>query len=248
MERTIPHDQRHLPTHPITHSKKTTPAPAPAPQARQQLVGRLEGYAARHRPLFARVLALLRSEVLPLLRQGGLAGHADWATRDALFSDHPAAVSMLLDVLSDRGFQASYSKELQEVPVAFDRETGAISTEARAVHRFTVRFEAAGVRDGQALKALEISARVVEAARLAAGGAAGRRGAGGALLDAGAAQPGPITASFIPEHLDHSLKNGGAGGTASAEPTRITRCTHESPSCEHAEACEVQELRAVAGQ
>jgi hypothetical protein len=221
-----------------------TPSPG-GPQARQQLVGRLEGYAARQRPLFARVLAALRSEVLPLLRQGGLTGRAEWATREALFSDHPVAVDMLLDVLADRGFQASYAKERVDVPVRFDAATGAIETEARALHRFAVRFETAGVRDGGALKVLEISARVVEAARaaVAGGGAAARLG--------GAADPGPITASFIPEHMDHALRAQAAaaapgGAAAAAEATRITRCTHASPACEHAEECEVTELRAAA--
>jgi hypothetical protein len=56
-------------------------------------------------------------------------------------------------------------------------------------------------------KALEISARVVEAARsaVAASSGAGASRLGAALQD-GAARPGPITASFIPEHLDHSLR------------------------------------------
>lgn len=71
---------------------------------------------------------------------------------------------------------------------------------------------------------------------------------GGALgagaLDSGAAQPGPITASFIPEHLDHSLRNGNGGNGAGQ---RIHRCSHEQPSCGYAEEVEVQELRAVAG-
>ncbi|KAI8474928.1 MAG: hypothetical protein J3K34DRAFT_374708 [Monoraphidium minutum] len=207
-------------------------------QARQQLVGRLEGYAARQRPLFGRVLDRLRAEVLPRLRQGGLAGRAEWAARDALFTEHPVAVDMLLDVLSDRGFQASYVREEVDVPVRFDAATGAITTEARPLHRFSVQFEAAGVRDGQALKALEISARVVEAARSAMAG-----GASASRLGAAGAQPAPITASFIPQHLDHSLK----AAPPAAPPQRITRCTHDSPECEHAEACDVQELRAVAG-
>ncbi|GBF89078.1 adenylate kinase [Raphidocelis subcapitata] len=219
-------------------------------QARQQLVSRLENYACRQRPLFARVLAALRSEVLPLLRRGGLAGRAEWTSREALFTDHPAAVDMLLDVLADRGFQASYARERVDVPVSFDAATGAVATEERPLHRFVVRFEAAGVRDGQALKALEISARIVEAARSAlfAGPAGARLGA----LDDGAARPGPITASFIPSHLDHALRAQQQQQQQQAgkrpEPQRITRCAHSTPSCEHAEEVEVSELRAVAGR
>jgi len=73
----------HTHTHTLQHS---------SPQARQQLVGRLEGYATRQRPLFARLLDILRLEVLPLLRQGGMAGNAEWTTRERLFTDHPVAV------------------------------------------------------------------------------------------------------------------------------------------------------------
>jgi hypothetical protein len=174
---------------PLLHLWASSPAASmppplhPAPfQARQQLVGRLEGYAARQRPLFARVLAALRSEVLPLLRQGGLSGRAEWATRDALFTDHPVAVDMLLDVLTDRGFQASCAKEAVDVPVRFDAASGAIETEARPLHRFTVRFETAGVRDGTALK--------VRRGRAAAGRAGGRAGPGRAWTGWGCAAAG----------------------------------------------------------
>jgi hypothetical protein len=59
---------------------------------------------------------------------------------------------MLLDVLSDRGFQASYGRDRVEVPVRFDSSSGRVELEERSLHRFSVRFGAAGVRDGQALK------------------------------------------------------------------------------------------------
>jgi hypothetical protein len=71
--------------------------------ARQQLVSRLEGYCSQQRPLFGRVLALMGSEVLPLLQQGALAGAAEWVSHEPLFASHPAAIDMVLDVLSDRG-------------------------------------------------------------------------------------------------------------------------------------------------
>jgi hypothetical protein len=99
-------------------------------------------------------------------------------------------------------------------------------------------------------KALEISARIVEAARsaLSAGAAGARLGA----LDDGSARPGPITASFIPSHLDHALKAQQQQQQQAAgqrpEPQRITRCAHAAPSCEFAEEVEVSELRAVAGR
>jgi hypothetical protein len=74
-------------------------------KARQQLVTRLEGYCTKQRHLFAKVMQLIDDHVVPRLHQGGLAGQATWVTHEPLFREHPVSVDMLLDVLSDRGFQ-----------------------------------------------------------------------------------------------------------------------------------------------
>jgi hypothetical protein len=179
--------------------------------ARQQLVSRLEGYCKHQRPLFGRVLALLGQQVVPLLQQGALSGAAEWVSNEELFSKHPGCVDMLLDVLCDRGFQAHYVREMMSVPVTFDAASGQIQTKLQALHRFRFSFDASGVRDANALKALEIAARITEAARngTAAGGAntlaGGMAGgsSGGMRPQAAAA---PITESFIPEHLDLEAK------------------------------------------
>ena len=47
-------------------------------------------------------------QVVPLLRKCSLAGHAEFKTRDTVFSDNELAPDMLLDVLSDRGFSGSH--------------------------------------------------------------------------------------------------------------------------------------------
>ena len=39
---------------------------------------------------------------MPIVRQGGLAGHAEYVTKNRLFCDHPIATDMLVDVLTDR--------------------------------------------------------------------------------------------------------------------------------------------------
>ena len=51
---------------------------------------------------------VLRAQVVPLLRKCSLAGHAEFKTRDTVFSDNEVAPDMLLDVLSDRGFSGSH--------------------------------------------------------------------------------------------------------------------------------------------
>jgi hypothetical protein len=179
--------------------------------ARQQLVSRLEGYCKHQRPLFGRVLSLLGEQVVPLLQQGALSGAAEWVSSEELFTKHPGCVDMLLDVLCDRGFQARYVREVMAVPVMFDVASGQIQTKLQAMHRFKFSFDASGVRDANALKALEIAARITEAARngTGGGGASGYAGAVAGSSSGGMrpqANASPITESFIPEHLDLEAK------------------------------------------
>jgi hypothetical protein len=42
------------------------------------------------------------NDVLPIIRQSGLAGQAEYVTRNAFFSENPVAIDMMLDVLTDR--------------------------------------------------------------------------------------------------------------------------------------------------
>ncbi len=139
--------------------------------------------------------------------------------------------------------QAHYTREYMVVPTHFDTSTGAITSERLPLHRFRVRFDAPGMRGAAALKAMEIAARVAEAARSGASGDAGALAGG-----AGAA---PLTMSFIPEHLDHEARlqqqERAAAAAARGEPlpladakaVRITRCVHERPSCRHAQDLDV---------
>lgn len=170
--------------------------------ARQQLVGRLENYCQKQRPLFGQVLAMIDSQVVPLLKQGGLPGQAEWCTEEPLLTAHPVCVDMVMDVLSDRGFQVSYVRDAQVVPTHFDVKTGKITTEKVSLHRFRVSFEAPGTRDAAALKTMELATRVAEAAR-----------SGFNTYSQDVAVPGaPITESFIPQHCDHERRLQAKGG------------------------------------
>ncbi|KAF6250719.1 hypothetical protein COO60DRAFT_1568871 [Scenedesmus sp. NREL 46B-D3] len=155
--------------------------------ARQQLVSRLEGYCTQQRPLFGRVLSLLGQQVVPVLQQGALSGAAEWVSNEELFTQHPGCVDMLLDVLCDRGFKAHYVREIMPVPVMFDAASGQIQTKLQALHRFKFSYDSSGARDANALKALEIAARITEAARngTAAGSANTAAGTMGASAAAG---------------------------------------------------------------
>lgn len=226
--------------------------------ARLQLVTRLEGYCLRQRGLFGQVLRLAGEEVVPLLQQGALAGHAEWVTRDTLFDQHPVAVNMMLDVLSDRGYQASCVREQAAVPERFDPVTGRVTSEWVTLHRFLLRFEAPIVRQANTLKAMEIAARVAEAARSGAAhavnSAVGAVGAGGIVgLDAGLPAPSPITDTFIPQHLDleRRLQEAEAAHKAAhtQQPTTsLKRCTRpDAASCSDWEMVEVAQPVAATG-
>lgn len=175
--------------------------------------------------LFGRVLGLLQQEVLPLLQQGALGGSAEWVSQEQLFNQHPGCVDMLLDVLSDRGFHATYVKELLAVPSVFDPTTGAITAQLQPVHRFKLNFEAPGVRDATALKGFEIAARLAEAA---AGGSSHSGSQQQGLLQAGA----PITETVIPQHLDLEAK------IRAQDLKRVQLASRSGgSSCSHSSSC-----------
>lgn len=210
--------------------------------ARQQLVGRLEVYCAQQRPLFGRVLDLLQSRVLPLLVQGALAGNAEWVSQEQLFSQHPVCVDMLLDVLSDRGFKATYCKETLMVPVSLDAATGSITVRPQPQHRFRFSLEQVGEREASMLKALEIAARITEAARSNMVAAAqngqhpGQHSQHQQMLPhavvgmAGLHPASPITESFIPAHLDHEAKARRAQDLRRVTLTALSRNTAAAPA------------------
>jgi hypothetical protein len=49
-----------------------------------------------------KVIDRIMNDVLPVIRQSGLAGHAEYVTRSTFFSENPIAIDMLVDVLTDR--------------------------------------------------------------------------------------------------------------------------------------------------
>lgn len=52
--------------------------------------------------LCLQVIDRIMNDVLPVIRQSGLAGHAEYVTRSKFFSENPSAIDMLVDVLTDR--------------------------------------------------------------------------------------------------------------------------------------------------
>lgn len=64
--------------------------------------------------------------MLPVVRQSGLAGHAEYVTRSRLFTENPVAIDMMVDVLTDRWvFRVSLVRGRQ-LNILYCREVGVL--------------------------------------------------------------------------------------------------------------------------
>jgi len=113
--------------------------------ARQDLVRRLDGYEVQQAETFARVVDFIENKVMPIVVRHAISGVANINSEDLLFED-PAALAMLIDVFSERGFHASVDITHVGVPMRVDLQTGEIHSQEKKVFRFTVRFRNAEIR------------------------------------------------------------------------------------------------------
>ena len=115
--------------------------------ARQQLVNRLDKYELEHTELFLRVVKVIHDKFMPIIVRHALSGRAHVNSEDALFHQS-LALSMLIDIFSERGFHATVDKNIQEVPERVDLETGAIERREKIVYRVEVNFKGSEIRRG----------------------------------------------------------------------------------------------------
>lgn len=115
--------------------------------ARQELVKRLDSYELEHTELFMRVVDMVRDKFMPIIERHAISGHAIVNTEDELFGD-PLALSMLIDIFSERGFHAVVDKTITEVAERFDPNTHEIHCRRKAVYRIQVRFPGSEIRHG----------------------------------------------------------------------------------------------------
>ncbi|QTN34007.1 nucleoside monophosphate kinase [Akkermansiaceae bacterium] len=116
-------------------------------QARQELVNRLDSYQIEHRELFTSVVDFIQEKMMPVIKRYAVTGRATVNTEDALFHD-PVALAILIDVYSERGFQAMVDIHRQEIPERVDLATGEISTRLKKVYRITIFFSGSKIRRG----------------------------------------------------------------------------------------------------
>ena len=87
------------------------------------------------------MINFIDSNVIPLLKQCSLAGHAEFKTRNPLLLQNPLAVDILIDVLTDRGFSVAHGQEERLKPLRMDLQTGQIVCEEEEIHNFRITFD-----------------------------------------------------------------------------------------------------------
>jgi len=118
-----------------------------AMHARQELVGRLEMYEEEHKPLFQRVVKLVESKMIPVVRAHAISGHARINTEDELLDD-PLAIRIMIDLFSERGFHASVDIHRMDVPERINPDTWEIICRTKKVYRIEIRYQPSEIRRG----------------------------------------------------------------------------------------------------
>ena len=115
--------------------------------ARQELVNRLDSYAADNAATFERVIEFIEQKVMPIVMRHAISGRANINSEDPVFDD-PVALAMLIDVFSERGFHATVDVQRLEIPYRMDMQTGEIHCRQKKVFRFGIRFKGSQIRRG----------------------------------------------------------------------------------------------------
>lgn len=115
--------------------------------ARQDLVRRLDGYELEHEELFVKVVSVIQKTFMPIITRHALSGRATVNSEDEIFSE-PLALSMLIDIFSERGFHATIDKTIREIPERIDLESGEIIKRQKLVYRIHIRFKGSEIRRG----------------------------------------------------------------------------------------------------
>lgn len=115
--------------------------------ARQDLVRRLDSYELNHQELFMQVVSIIQKRFMPIIKRHALSGRALVNTTEDIFNNS-LAITMLIDIFSERGFHAVVDKRRQDVPETVDLHTGKITCREKVFYRVTVHFKGSSIRRG----------------------------------------------------------------------------------------------------
>jgi adenylate kinase len=117
--------------------------------ARQDLVRRLDDYTDRNAETFRQVIDLIQGKFLPIIRAHAISGQAHVNIETTVFDD-TLAISMFIDIFSERGFHAVVDQHRIEIPETIVAGTGKVITRVKKVWRVSIRFSGSEIRRGGA--------------------------------------------------------------------------------------------------
>ena len=115
--------------------------------ARQLLVNRLDSYEKFHCELFEQVVGLIKSKFIPIVEKHSISGLAYINSEDSALND-PLAITMLIDVFTERGFTAVVDIRKMEVPSRIDPKSYEIINRVKNVYRVRINFPGSKIRRG----------------------------------------------------------------------------------------------------
>jgi adenylate kinase len=115
--------------------------------ARQELVRRLDDYELNHTALFQQVVHEVQERFMPIIQRHAISGRAVINSEDDLFGDS-LALSMLIDIFSERGFQPVVDKTITEQPTRVNLDSGEIECTRKTIYRINVAFKGSQIRRG----------------------------------------------------------------------------------------------------
>jgi len=115
--------------------------------ARQDLVDRLENYQKYHQVLFRSIIELISDYFMPIIKRHAISGYSVVNTENTILDD-PLAISILIDVFSERGFHAIVDVKKEEIPYRMDRDSFEILTRIKKIFRIRINFKASEIRRG----------------------------------------------------------------------------------------------------
>jgi len=116
--------------------------------ARHKLVTRLDLYATeQYKDMFQQVINVFKYEFEPIVRQQALMGTAIIATENNIFSTNDGiGLTMMLDLLAERGYRVILDVFRTEQPAKVDLETGDIKFQLKKTYKFHIQFPPPRIR------------------------------------------------------------------------------------------------------
>ncbi|MGB7324470.1 MAG: nucleoside monophosphate kinase [Rubripirellula sp.] len=115
--------------------------------ARRDLVTRLDNYEIEQSELFHQVVEQIEAKMMPIILLHAISGRASINSENTIW-EQSNALSMLIDVFSERGFHATIDVTKHSTPMRFDLQTGEIEYKQRNVYHIEVRFKGSEIRRG----------------------------------------------------------------------------------------------------